>query len=574
MKKTIVGLVVVVAAVGVLAGYFLTQTSGTPSRAFGFGELIVPNPPALNQTATLIYRIESVVLSHRFPEMILSVRIGLSEGFIWVNSASENRYIFENRYLVENVYAVHDAPLEVSGTIKAIKTGRWNILAFTTDQLDIPPDAYMGEICPLGSAGAIINITVSEDSAQVENGYYWSPPENAEPSAQAGSGQSAEEEHPWPMIGHDPQHTSRSPYAGPEEVELKWVFKAETGLSIAPVIGSDGTVYIGSGDNKLYALNPDGTLKWSFPTESAVYTAAIAPDGTIYFCTLCGLDFTEFYALDPDGTLKWSYPTNLCVPAWPMIGPDGTIYFRAWADDNLYALDPDGTLKWSYPSDGPSTSPAIDSGGTIYLGNWYNLCALDPDGTLKWSYPTNQQIGNPPAIGPDGTIYLADQENLYALNLDGTLKWSFATDRALHLAIGPDGTIYGLDNKLYAVNPDGSLKWSYLTTGRYIGCSPIVDRNGTVYFPGDNKLYALNPDGTLKWSHAVGKAIFGSPVIGADARIYISIRGGELYCFGQVVPDGDVHDQGLKPPDVVVPIVAIVGTFFAIIILLLLRKVM
>ena len=30
---------------------------------------------------------------------------------------------------------------------------------------------------------------------------------------------------PWPMLQHDPQHTGRSPYKGPETPELKWKYQ-------------------------------------------------------------------------------------------------------------------------------------------------------------------------------------------------------------------------------------------------------------------------------------------------------------------------------------------------------------
>jgi outer membrane protein assembly factor BamB len=49
------------------------------------------------------------------------------------------------------------------------------------------------------------------------------------------------------------------------------------------VIGADGTIYVGSDDNKLYAIRADGTLKWSYTTGSAVRSSpAIGADGTIY----------------------------------------------------------------------------------------------------------------------------------------------------------------------------------------------------------------------------------------------------------------------------------------------------
>ena len=40
----------------------------------------------------------------------------------------------------------------------------------------------------------------------------------------------------------------------------------ETVIYSSPAIGSDGTIYVGSDDCKLYAINSNGTLKWSYTT--------------------------------------------------------------------------------------------------------------------------------------------------------------------------------------------------------------------------------------------------------------------------------------------------------------------
>ena len=39
-------------------------------------------------------------------------------------------------------------------------------------------------------------------------------------------------------------------------------------------LGLDGTIYIGSGDDSLYAVNPDGTLKWNLTTALRLKVAA------------------------------------------------------------------------------------------------------------------------------------------------------------------------------------------------------------------------------------------------------------------------------------------------------------
>ena len=34
----------------------------------------------------------------------------------------------------------------------------------------------------------------------------------------------------------------------------------------SPALGADGTIYVGSEDDNLYAINPDGTQQWAFAT--------------------------------------------------------------------------------------------------------------------------------------------------------------------------------------------------------------------------------------------------------------------------------------------------------------------
>ncbi len=52
--------------------------------------------------------------------------------------------------------------------------------------------------------------------------------------------------------------------------------------TFSPVINTDGTVYVGSEDTYLYALNNDGTLKWKYQTGRSIVIAspAIGADGT------------------------------------------------------------------------------------------------------------------------------------------------------------------------------------------------------------------------------------------------------------------------------------------------------
>lgn len=348
----------------------------------------------------------------------------------------------------------------------------------------------------------------------------------------------------WPKFQNDINNTGLSGYIGPQTNSTAWIFTTSSNIRYsAPVIGTDGTIYIGNYGKIFYAINPDGTQKWSYTAGSAIWgSAIIGGDGTIYFCG----EYAT-YALNPNGTLKWTY--NAGQRGSPTIGSDGTLYIGSGS--RLTAINPDGTLKWNYETGGYTyySSPAIGADGTIYIGSRdRNLYAINPDGTLKWSYRTGGEIDGSPAIGSDGTIYIGSKDRtFYAINPDGTLKWDYITsDQNLNAhaiygsaAIGADGTIYignGAGN-LFAFNPDGTLKWRY-TTGGSIQGSPVIDADGTIYI-GSDKFYALNPDGTLKWNYTTGNGIQGAPAIGANGTLYIGSYDKKLYAFKD--PDADLN---------------------------------
>src|SRR6185369_11020223 len=92
---------------------------------------------------------------------------------------------------------------------------------------------------------------------------------------------------PWPMVHHDLQHTGRTANPGPAAADKKWEFELGDGGPSSPAIASDGTIYIGSNDQRLYAINPDGTKKWAFQTGGKLQSSpAIASDGKIYIGSL------------------------------------------------------------------------------------------------------------------------------------------------------------------------------------------------------------------------------------------------------------------------------------------------
>ena len=375
---------------------------------------------------------------------------------------------------------------------------------------------------------------------------------------------------PWPMKCHDNRHTGLSPYSTADNPGTeKWRFKTDGCVRGGPVIGNDGTIYVGSWDFYLYAINSDGSLKWKYSTLWKIWsTPAIAEDGTIYV----GSWDWKLYAINPNGTLKWKFSTEGAMSSSPAIAGDGAIYFGSMGSGGgkgrVSAVNPDGTEKWYYHTgDAITSDPAIGDDGTVYIGSLDNyLYVLYPNGTLRWRFETQDEVHGHPSIASDGTIYFGSYDDyLYALHPNGTIKWKFYTSWGTcgSPSIGEDGIIYVGTDKLYAIYPDGTLKWSFdPENNRHIGfSSPAISADGTIFVGLDigsgagGEILAVNPDGTEKWRSGkiANWCVDSSSCIAEDGTVYIGSSSdrqsepndwdsiGYLHAFGPV--------ESNDPPD-------------------------
>ncbi len=348
--------------------------------------------------------------------------------------------------------------------------------------------------------------------------------------------------------------------------DTRWVFETGGAVNSSPAIGAGGTVYVGSADGKVYALEGrTGDKRWDFLTGGAVDSdPAIGIDGTVYVGSADG----RLYALDCfTGSKKWATdipkPYNSNGVHSPAIGADGTLYL-AGSNGLFRALaGVDGSLKWEAPSaSAVVTSAAIGADGTLYIvrgdwsnpiGSWINtqLCALDgATGSQKWAVPLN--LGPPltPAMGADGTVYAGSSITLYALDgATGNKRWesqigdssTVLTSSSGSPVIGVDGTIYvsggyaqldRLDGYVYALDgATGNHKWA-----RQIGlpsrASAALGADGTVFLgTGGGDFQAL--DGATGISQWGIRADVGSacPAIGVEGTVYVGAADGKVYAL-------------------------------------------
>jgi len=290
----------------------------------------------------------------------------------------------------------------------------------------------------------------------------------------------------------------------------------------SPAIENDGTIYVGTFLQKLWAVDSNGVTRWQFTTGSEVKSSpAIGPDGTIYF----GCRDRKFYAVSPEGKKKWAFTTGGWVDSSPALGRDGTIYFGSW-DRHFYALNPDGTRKWQFETGGAiDSSPAVDADENIYFGSHdKKFYSLAPDGRKRWEYATGGQINSSPALNGEGVIYFTSVDGFcYALNRDGGLRWRLKTGGATESSpvIGADGMIYlGVNNFLWTITPEGT-KRSENDLLHPIRASPTIVEDNVIYVLfGYGYLVALDADQHTLWFYNLTNPSYASPGIGADGSLY------------------------------------------------------
>ena len=384
-------------------------------------------------------------------------------------------------------------------------------------------------------------------------------PTTAEPAPSPDRGKPPATPAALPTFRGGPMRTGRFDATGPRTARLRWVFRTEGRVYAAPAVGQDGTVYVGSHDGNLYAVDKAGREKWSVDAGGKIWSSpAVASDGTIYF----GSDADTFFAVNPNGEIKWTVTTTLPpekgeknadgkwdVDTSPAVADDGTIYFGCHY--YLYALRPSGELKWQFQAGTGRvkifSSPAIDADGHIYFGTQgKRFFALDAGANPLWNIETEKDNDSTPAVAEDGRVFFgSDDGKVRAVGAkDGAVLWEAAVGAPIRapIGIGKGGVVlaatYGETPFLVALNPDtGEVLWRFAVDpgeGDFYGIQSgaTIDAEGYIYLGArDHYVYCLSPQGQLVWRYKTGDQVDSSPVLGPDGTLYVGSDDKRLYAF-------------------------------------------
>jgi outer membrane protein assembly factor BamB len=311
----------------------------------------------------------------------------------------------------------------------------------------------------------------------------------------------------------------------PALASVKWRFHIKAKIFSSPTV-SNGLVYIGGTDGRLYAVREDdGSMLWSFKTKGAVNSTPAVSGGAVFISSRDG----NVYSVDAaTGRERWRFVTG------------GERRFTA---PGIHGMQPKMEVMPD-PFDIFLSSPAIAE-GVLYVGSGdHNVYAIDAaDGRLRWKFTTGNVVHASPAIA-GGSVYIGSWDRyFYAIDSrSGALRWKFATgdDRKIYNQVGIAGSAavsgnlvyFGCrDSKFYALDArTGRLAWSHDEHGSWVIASPAVDRDVVYYTTSDGRSFRALDAGTGRelFSVPYGAFAFSSPAIAGEIA-YFGTFDGRLY---------------------------------------------
>ncbi len=221
-------------------------------------------------------------------------------------------------------------------------------------------------------------------------------------------------------------------YAIRPDGSLKWVSYSISPSSLS--VNPDGKLYIGSiGPTNLtfrvYALDSNATQQWVFEAQGlqgsgdagvAVNDITLGPDGTLYFIpsvTTISNSITwspQLFALNPDGTLKWKkvFPSLQGRVDWfpPPVVDQANHVAACVPPGTCYGLDAEGNILWEYSPifdgqiDPVYAAPLVTSDGKMYIFNAAGVIhALVDPAIVPWLSTTPESIALQSEY-PSGTL--------------------------------------------------------------------------------------------------------------------------------------------------------------------------
>jgi eukaryotic-like serine/threonine-protein kinase len=362
----------------------------------------------------------------------------------------------------------------------------------------------------------------------------------------------------WPQFHATPARLGVSVHTGlrrrnVDRLRIVWhhaTGKTVEGINSSPAV-SNGVVYIGSDDGRLYALGArNGSVRWSRWVRGKVRSSPAVRRGVVYI----GSDAGWIQARSTrTGNLLWQRHLGGVVSAPPLVA-ERRVYVGS-RGGSFYALRAgNGHVVWKHRTWSVWDAAAYRR-GTVYVGSDQSkVWAFDADtGHKRWATDVWGRVRGTPAVTHRRVFVGTDMGKLYSLDRrSGRKRWGVAAvdpgkgfvrcaptvvGRRVYVSLGLTTT--PMDGKLKAFRTrNGKLAWR-AEMADYSTSSPAYT-NGLLFVGSfDHQLYAFRADSGKKvwssgWQYQGGmftRGISASPAIVGD-RVYVGVRDGRVYALG------------------------------------------
>ena len=327
----------------------------------------------------------------------------------------------------------------------------------------------------------------------------------------------------------------RSPQTGTIQssgIKPLWSFKCEDEIRGTPML-FQGTLYIGSYDNNLYALDAAaGKFQWKYPTDGGIVSRPALFEGNVYV----GSEDKRLHVVSArSGKVVWTYFTNGPIRSSPRIA-EGHVFIGS-DDNHLHAVNLNsGRMAWRFETADFVRSTPFVMNDLVYVGcETGDYYAVDFRGELKWRFRAKRAItASTTGVGQmlyfssmDGTLYSLDSRN-------GWVIWRFRLGKASISTpcVMEDLVFVGAaDGFIYAVEAKSSKEVWRFRTEHQVNGSPVVYKDSLYCGSVDGTLYCLEyRTGRLRWKFGTQGAITGTPLV-YDDIVYIGSTDHQVYAL-------------------------------------------